>query len=81
MKLINISSAKCPPQPCSSLLSTSRIVRLGLFDYHYKVASRVPLQRLHTVPAAYVTNDCTDGYSGILYTLPLPLICAVIVIT
>ena len=69
-----------PPQPCTSLLSTSRVLRLCLFDSYCMVVSRVPLQRLCTVPAASMTNDCTDGDSGFLCTFPLPLTCAVIVI-
>ena len=69
-----------PPQPCTSLLLTLRVLRLHRFDYYYKADSRVPLQRLFTVPAAYMPNDCLDSSSGLFYAFPLPLICAVIVV-
>jgi len=69
-----------PPQPWTSLLLTSRVLRLGRFDFHYKAASHVPSQRLYTVPAVYMPNDRPDSYSGFLCAVPLPLRCAVMVV-
>ncbi len=69
-----------PPQTGTSLLLALRVLRLCRFDSHCRSASHVPLLRLSTVPAAYMPNDCTERYSGMLCTLPLPLKCAVIVV-
>jgi hypothetical protein len=69
-----------PPQPWTSLLLFLWFLHLDRFDFHFKAASRVPLQRLYTVPATYTPYDCLDRYSGLFHAFPLPLICAVIVV-
>ena len=48
-----------------------------LLNSYHSTPLRVKSSR---VPAAYVTNDCLDSCSGIFYAVPLPLICAVIVV-